>query len=166
MKVKTAFVLLMIVGTLIGLTLGSVTYTAIENKVLAVAPEPAQKRRPIFQQPSQVFGCVTTPDLDCGAQLDVGKRVFYTPTAAEGCDGVSPQGCKFIAEVTGIPTVQNPDGTFDHARDSQGRILIHLSIGRPGDKGGSFDKINVPFTSGTDGGTSRPMQSEDNRGVF
>jgi hypothetical protein len=166
MKVRIAFVLLAVIGTVIGFTGSLAFYTAVENKVLAGAVEPAQKRRPSFQQPSDVFGCVTTPDLDCGAQLDVGKRVFYTPTAEEGCDGAAPQGCKFIAEVTGIPTIQNPDGTFAHVRDAQGRIVVHLQIGRPGDKGGSFDKINVPFTSGTIGGTCRPMQSEDNRGVF
>jgi hypothetical protein len=121
---------------------------------------PAQKQR----------GVVTCPavDLQCsGAQLDVGKLVFYNPTIEEGCDLSAPQGCKFLARINNIPTVFNAaTGKFETVRDAQGRILVDLSIDRPDRKGGNFNKDNVPFSPGGGFGTSRPVATEDTRGLF
>jgi hypothetical protein len=105
-----------------------------------------QKQRPpagvLCQNPTQ-------QDLDCTAALMVGKGGFYIPTVEEGCDLNSPQGCKYPAKITGIESVPNPDkpGSFLPLRDADGHILVSIQVGRPGVKGGSFDKDRVPFTT-------------------
>ncbi|HEX8090888.1 MAG TPA: hypothetical protein VF762_18655 [Blastocatellia bacterium] len=121
---------------------------------------PAQKQRGTPPCPAL--------DLQCsGAQLDVGKTVFYNPTLEEGCDQTAPQGCKYIARINNIPTVLNEaTGRFETVRDAQGRILVDLSIDRADRKGGNFNKDNVPFSPGGGFGTARPIATEDTRGLF
>jgi hypothetical protein len=102
------------------------------------------------QAQRQVCANPTQSDLDCTAALMVGKGGFYTPTDAEGCDKLSPQGCKFFARITGIETVPDPNrpGRFLPLRNEADQIVVSLFIERPGKKGGSFDKDFVPYQNG------------------
>lgn len=139
----------------------SVLAIALVSACLCLATlSPAQKQRGSAPCPAM--------DLQCsGAQLDVGKTVFYNPTLEEGCDLTAPQGCKFLARINNIPTVFNAaTGRFETVRDAQGRILVDLSIDRADRKGGGFNKDNVPFSPGGGFGTARPVATEDTRGLF
>lgn len=119
------------------------------------------------QKVKQQGSSVTFADLDAGAQLNVGKRVFYTPTAEEGCDASAPQGCKYPAVITGVPTRFNRDtGKWEFLRTPDNHIVVDLTIFRPASKGGTFDKGGVGFTSSPIEGTCREIATEDLRGVL
>lgn len=118
------------------------------------------------QKLKQAGDAITFADLDAGARLNVGKSVFYTPTTAEGCDATAPQGCKYPAVITGVPTISQGDGRFTFYRTGEGHIAVHLVIFRPASKGGTFQKDYVGFTSSPIEGTCRSIQSEDLRGVL
>lgn len=89
-------------------------------------------------------------DIDKGAALMVGKRVFYQLTEQEGWNGTNS---KVPAVVVFVEQGERAGGT----------LVADLFIMRSAALGGAFSKDNVPFDNGRDNGTFDNIQPSDSK---
>jgi hypothetical protein len=134
-------------------------------------------------------GCAANA-LQCGAQPLIGKEVMYQLTDDEGgitfnqFGQLEPFGRKVPAIITGLEFKRESDGSlfmtdatqFNDAgiplngrisflRSSGGQIVVCLHILRPANKGGAFDKCDVPLLKGREPGTADTIRSADLVGI-